>query len=110
MRGPCDGGCGRTIDWQSQFCDACDAENEIQMERESEIEEIANVCAESAVKAGGPRPVDVDGKCLLPLEPMPGDFEHLEKEIDCPTADEKVDFAGRYKEYIEDEKEERGWK
>lgn len=44
-------------------------------------ENLGRECAEAAIEAGGSKPVDCEGKCLLPREPLEGDIDHFGKEM-----------------------------
>lgn len=58
---------------------------------------LARDCAQEAIEAGGGDPTDCDGNCLLPTEPLAGDWDALTKLLGhWPTDDECNDFAGDY--------------
>ena len=71
--------------------------------------DIAEKCAGDAIDAGGSTPTDHEGNCLLPTEPLKGDwdyfYEEMEKWMDGRSAIEEHEqiFEDTYCEIIESE-------
>ena len=54
-------------------------------------------CATAALEAGGPDPVDCEGKSMLPCKPLPGDWECLSDTLAGDISDEEEDeFVAGY--------------
>ncbi len=64
--------------------------------------ELARECAALAIEAGFGNPTDNDGNCMLPTEPMVGDWDALEELLGRrPTDDESDDFDANYTEIVD---------
>ncbi len=73
------------------------------------IEALGTECAESAIEAGGPTPVDVDGECILPREPVGGDWDALAELLGRgPTEEEEVVFARAYAARMDEREDSDG--
>ena len=66
----------------------------------TKIEKIATECALEALAAAGTSPTDSDGNSLLPAEPMEGDWEHLEEQLDDTDEDIRAAFEEAYSDHL----------
>jgi len=65
------------------------------------LKKLGREMAEAALEVAGPRPVNEDGKCILPTEPIVGDWDGLCEELGRePTREEWEEFREAYREAL----------
>ena len=97
MRGPCTGGCGRTIDWLEPLCDACEREQEAC--QDAACDDCGNCtigcghCDQCKCDEDGDEPVECPD-CGLELPDADTPCPDCGDEDSCPSRPEPDDAAG----------------